>query len=150
VEYQRDGVTEWYENGPMGLEQGYTLAHSPGKAHGQALTVEMALTGDLVAALEPGGKVLDLKRKDGEVVLRYTGLKTRDATGRELPSWLEVRGDRLLVRVHDSGARYPLVVDPWVQQTELTASDGAANSRHAHATIPVTTTAGSPPRSPAR
>jgi nucleoside-specific outer membrane channel protein Tsx len=126
VEYRRDGVTEWYENGPLGLEQGFTLAERPGRANGQALTLELRLIGDLVATLEPGGKALDLRRKDGETVLRYTGLKAQDATGRELRSWLEVRGERLLVRVGDAGARYPVVVDPWVQQAELTASDGVA------------------------
>ena len=30
------------------------------------------------------------------------------------------------MRVEDGGARYPVVVDPWIQQAELTASDGAA------------------------
>jgi nucleoside-specific outer membrane channel protein Tsx len=127
VEYRRDGITEWYENGPLGLEQGFTLAHRPGKAKGQALTVELRLRGDLLAEVEAGGRGLELRRKDGEGKLRYTGLSARDATGRELRSWLEVRGDRLLVRVKDAGARYPVVVDPWVQQAELTASDGVAN-----------------------
>ena len=126
VEYRRDGLTDWYENGPLGLEQGFTLAHSPGPANGQPLTVELALRGDLVAVLEPGGKSLALKRKNGKAALRYTGLQARDATGRVLRSWLEVRGERLLVRVEDSGARYPVEVDPWIQQAELTAADGAA------------------------
>ncbi len=131
VEYRRDGVTEWYENGPLGLEQGFTLAHPPGKANGQPLTVELTLRGDLAAVLEPtvlGKKSqgLELRRKNGESTLRYTGLTARDATGRELRSWLEVRGERLLVRVKDEGARYPVVVDPWIQQAELTASDGKA------------------------
>jgi hypothetical protein len=126
VEYRRAGVREWYENGPLGLEQGFTLDHPPGKANGQPLTVELGLRGELVAVLEPGGKALDLRRKDGETVLRYTGLKAQDATGRELRSWLEVRGERFLVRVDDGGARYPVVVDPWIQQAELTASDGVS------------------------
>lgn len=25
VEYRQDGVTEWYEKGPLGVEQGFTL-----------------------------------------------------------------------------------------------------------------------------
>jgi FG-GAP repeat/Abnormal spindle-like microcephaly-assoc'd, ASPM-SPD-2-Hydin len=126
VEYRRDGTTEWYENGPLGLEQGFTLAHPPGKAKGQALTVELAIHGDLVAVVGPGRKTLELSTKDGEAALRYTGLKARDATGRDLRSWIEMRGDRLLVRVDDGGARYPVVVDPWIQQAELSASDGTS------------------------
>ncbi len=126
VEYRRNGITEWYENGPLGLEQGFTLASRPGKANGQPLTVELGLRGDLLPALELGGKALELKRKDGKGVLRYTGLEARDATGRTLRTWLELRGERLLVRLEDQGAQYPVVVDPWIQQAELTASDGAA------------------------
>jgi hypothetical protein len=132
VEYQRNGITEWYENGPLGLEQGFTLAHRPGKANGQALTLELRLRGNLSAALEPAGlneksKVLELRGKDGKAALRYTGLEARDATGRELRTWLEVRDERLLVRVEDKAARYPMVVDPWIQETELISSDGAEN-----------------------
>jgi len=126
VEYQRDGLTEWYENGPLGLEQGFTLARRPGKASAQALTLELGLHGDLVAAPDAGGKALELRGKDGKAALRYTGLQARDATGRKLQSWLEVRGGRLLMRVKDEGASYPVVVDPWVAQAELTASDGLA------------------------
>jgi hypothetical protein len=126
VEYRRDSLTEWYENGPLGLEQGFTLAHRPGKANGRPLTLELGLRGDLAAALDPGGKALELRGKDGKAALHYTGLDVRDATGRELRSWLEVRGEQLLVRVQDAGAQYPVTVDPWIQQAELTASDGAA------------------------
>ena len=127
VEYRRDGLTEWYENGPLGLEQGFTLAHRPGKGNGQKpLTVELGLNGDLVATMQPGGKALELRRVDRQAVLLYTGLKVIDAAGQELPSWMEIRGERLLLRVDDRGARYPVVVDPWIQQGELLASDGKA------------------------
>jgi hypothetical protein len=126
VEYRRNGMTEWYENGPLGLEQGFTLAHPPGKTTGEPLTLELALRGDLVATVESTGTSLELRRTDGKVALRYAGLKARDATARELRSWLEVRGERLLLRVEDGEARYPVVVDPWIQQAELISPDGAA------------------------
>jgi hypothetical protein len=35
----------------------------------------------------------------------------------------------VLIRVDDRGAVYPLRVDPFIQQAELTASDGAENDR---------------------
>jgi FG-GAP repeat len=132
VEYRRGAATEWYLNGPMGLEQGFRLAEPPGKARkrrNQPLTLALAISGDLVAVLEPAGldkksTALTLTRKDGQAALRYTGLNVRDAVGRELRSWLELRGKYLMLRVEDSGARYPVVVDPWIQQAELTASDG--------------------------
>jgi MYXO-CTERM domain-containing protein len=37
-----------------------------------------------------------------------------------------VQGGELRLHVEDAGARYPLVVDPFVEQAKLTASDGAA------------------------
>jgi hypothetical protein len=125
VEYRRGSLTEWYANGPLGLEQGFTFATPPGKANGQPLTVELAFTGDLLATLKPDRTTLTLSRKDGRPTLHYTGLTARDAAGRELRSWLEVKSDRLLLRVNDSGARYPLVIDPYFQLAELTSSDGA-------------------------
>jgi hypothetical protein len=128
VEYRRDGVTEWYENGPLGIEQGFSLTRRPPQGNGQPLTLELELRGNLSAALAQDGKALNLRDANGRTALRYTGLEARDATGRELPSWLEVQGERLLVRVEDAEAQYPVVVDPWVQQAELTASDGAADN----------------------
>ncbi len=127
VEYRRGNMTEWYANGPVGLEQGFTFAEPPGKTNGQPLTVELAFTGDLVAALQPDRTTLTLTRKDGQAVLHYTGLTARDAAGKQLQSWLELKDGRLLLRVNENGARYPLVIDPWIQQAELIASDGAAN-----------------------
>jgi trimeric autotransporter adhesin len=127
VEYRRGMLTEWYANGPLGVEQGFTLAQPEGQASGQPLTVALALSGDLAATLEPGGTTLTLTRHDGQAALRYTGLMAHDAAGRELPAWLELRGERLLLLVEDCSAQYPLVIDPFVQQAKLTASDGAAN-----------------------
>ena len=130
VEYRREGVTEWYENGPLGLEQGFTLAHRPRKASAkddrQPLTLDLLLGGDLLAKLDGQNPTLELTDRNGKVSLRYTGLEARDANGQELQSWMELRGEHLLLRVQDAGARYPVVVDPWVQQAELTASDGKA------------------------
>src|SRR5260221_695886 len=48
VSYRRYGVTEWYVNGPLGLEQGFTLAKRPGGS-GDWLTVTESLTGPLQA-----------------------------------------------------------------------------------------------------
>lgn len=92
VEYRRGALTEWYVNGPLGLEQGFTLARAPGGTRSGPLTFALALSGDLEAALEPGGDGLSLSRVDGRVALRYRGLSAQDATGRALGAWLEVQG----------------------------------------------------------
>ena len=46
--------------------------------------------------------------------------------GRNCRHGLRCEGDALLLRVRDTGARYPVVVDPWLQLAELTASDGVS------------------------
>jgi uncharacterized protein (DUF2345 family) len=53
-------------------------------------------------------------------------LSATDAAGKKLSAWLEVQGEHLLLRVSDTGTRYPVVIDPWVQRAELTASDGTS------------------------
>ena len=52
----------------------------------------------------------------GDIAARYGGLTAVDATGRRLPSTLSVADGRVLIAVNDSGARYPITIDPLVQQ----------------------------------
>jgi len=84
----------------------------------------LALSGDLKAAVDAGRTGLTLTARDQQAELRYSGLIAFDATGTPLRAWLELRGERLLVKVSETGARYPVVIDPWIQLARLTASDG--------------------------
>jgi hypothetical protein len=129
IEYRRGALTEWYVNGPLGLEQGFTIAAAPARRGAGPLTLAFTLSGNLAAALSATGKDLLLSGPDGPPALRYRGLTAHDAEGRELRSWLEVGGDRLSLRVDDAGARYPVVVDPFIEQATLAASDGAAGDQ---------------------
>src|SRR5581483_11735682 len=118
LEYWREGLTEWYVNGPVGLEQGFTLPNAPSQANGQPLTLALDLSGDLTASVD-GGRGLILKNS-GSVVLRYSGLVATDADGHDLRAWLEVANTELRLKVDDHDAKYPLIVDPMVQSVELT------------------------------
>lgn len=129
VEYQRGELTEWYLNGPLGLEQGFTVARAPGKCTGEPLTLAFTLSGNLTASVDANGRDLILSRSDGMQILRYRGLTAHDSTGRELGAWLQVRGEQLFLRADDAGAQYPIVVDPIVQHAKLTAPDGAASDQ---------------------
>jgi len=120
VSYDRGALSEWYANGPLGLEQGFDVGSRPGAGSGP-LTFSLAISGNLTARLQ-GGSLL-LGRRGAS--LRYGGLLATDARGRVLRSWLALAGGRLLIRVDDRGAAYPLRIDPFVQQAELTASNGA-------------------------
>jgi hypothetical protein len=122
VSYGRGSLREWYANGPLGVEQGFDVAARPSAGIGP-LTFSLALSGNLAAKLGQGSVLLAGRG----VALRYGGLVATDARGRVLPSWLELARGRVLIRVDDRGAAYPLRVDPLVQQAELTARDGAAH-----------------------
>jgi hypothetical protein len=125
VEYRRGALREWYVNGPLGLEQGFTLQKRPGQAEGRRLTIALAFEGDLAATVDKGGTGLTLTSGEGSAELHYGGLSAYDATGRKLPAWLEMKGSRLLLKADDTKARYPVVIDPLVQMAQLSASDGA-------------------------
>lgn len=126
VEYRRGSVTEWYVNGPLGLEQGFTIEQPPQSANG-LLTVALALAGDLKAAVDDDKSGVQLNDRHGKARLRYAGLAAHDADGRELRAELALRGEQLLLQVDDREARYPVVIDPVVQFAKLTTSDGQSN-----------------------
>lgn len=124
VLYAHSQVSEWYANGPLGLEQGFTLAHAPSGRAAGPLTLSIAVSGDARASLDSGGAGVVLARAHGPS-LRYGALVATDAHDRTLRSWMEVAGGRILLRVDTRGASFPVRVDPLVQQgPKLTASDG--------------------------
>jgi trimeric autotransporter adhesin len=128
VSYGRAGVDEWYANGPLGLEQGFTL-RGPVAGGSGLLTLSLELGGDLRPVLDPGGRSLTFDGADGRPVLSYVGLLATDARGRRLPASLSLRDDRLQIRIGAVGAAFPLRVDPFIQPAELAASDGATDDR---------------------
>ena len=125
IEYRRGSFTEWYVNGPAGVEQGYTIQHPPGKSEGQFLVFQFGVSEELTARPARDGTSLDLTDRRGNAVLRYHGLTAVDAAGKQLRASMEITSGQMRLRINDSGALYPLTIDPWVQSAKLTASDGA-------------------------
>jgi len=119
VLYARAGLSEWYANGPLGVEQGFTLWHPPSGLPTGPLTLSMGLSGNVHASLDYANDGITLSHSGGPS-LHYGGLVAIDARGRMLRAWLELHGGLLLLRMDAAGARYPLRIDPFVQQeTEL-------------------------------
>jgi hypothetical protein len=88
---------------------------------GEPLTVAIGLGGSS-RARETASQVLFVSPA-GRVALRYGGLAAVDASGRRLASALGLAGHRLLLHVDDRRARYPVRIDPLIQQgAKLTAS----------------------------
>ena len=71
--------------------------------------------------------------RSGRLALRYGGLSVTDARGRVLPATLTVHDGELLIGVSDAGARYPLRIDPFIQQgSKLTADDETGDGAVRH------------------
>ncbi|WP_156513046.1 Ig-like domain repeat protein [Planctomyces sp. SH-PL62] len=123
VEYDHGAVTQWFVNGPLGLQQGFTLDVRPeGSPADGPLTIRLAVEG-LTARAEPGGTSIALARADGARIASYGGLIAYDAEGRAIPATMTVDasagGPTVSIRVDDAEAVYPLVVDPYVQRAAL-------------------------------
>ncbi len=78
VVYERAGLSEWYANGPVGLEQGFTIPKALSAHPAGPLTLSMALSTNVHASLAHGGKSIVLSR-GALPTLRYSGLSATDA-----------------------------------------------------------------------
>ncbi len=124
VIYGRAGISESYANGPLGLEQSFTLAQRPRGPGAGPLTLSVGrLPTAMSARVSSDRRSVELYVGEHEV-LRYGGLLVSDRSGRNLPASIGVSGGSLLLRIDDRGARYPLRVDPFVQAAKLSASHG--------------------------
>ncbi|MRG91502.1 hypothetical protein [Polyangium spumosum] len=131
AEYRRGDVVEWYLNGPLGLEQGFDLAKRPAcrEQGGGSVTLSMRAEG-LAPELTAEADAALLRDEAGEVILRYTDLHVTDAKGRVLPAFLSAGEGRIAIHVDDTGAIYPIVVDPivWSESQKLLAGDAQADA----------------------
>ncbi|MEO8367958.1 MAG: hypothetical protein ABI806_01995, partial [Candidatus Solibacter sp.] len=119
--YQWDSILrEWYINGE-GLEHGYTLAARPGQ--GSGLEFHLEVHGTLEAQVGTDGRnVAFSERPGGPPMVKYSGLKVTDATGRELEARFYGEDKGLRLEIDDSAAQYPITVDPIAQEAYLKAS----------------------------
>lgn len=125
VSYVRGGVTEWYQNGRLGVEQGFDLQTAPGcraSSREEAVELKIALDHSLRASLssdKDAAQSLQLRDEARDTVLHYSDLFAVDADGKNVPVKMALNesGTELTLRVDDRGARYPLTIDPliWAQ-----------------------------------
>lgn len=134
AELTRAGVSEWYINGPLGLEQGFTLTRDPGCAAG-SVAIELAVQGGYQATLTEDGSRIDLRDEASGATLHYSELMAFDADGKELPARLRVKNQTIRLEVDAAGARYPVDVDPqlWIFQQKLAPPAGASVNRYGSA-----------------
>ena len=113
VTYRHGSVTEWYANGPLGLEQGFDVRTPPATTAGGQLTLVLGLHGNARARADGHGG-LSLTGP-GDQRLSYTGLTATDARGRVLGTSLTTANGRAVIHVDTAGAVYPLRIDPFIQ-----------------------------------
>ncbi|MCB1094216.1 MAG: hypothetical protein KDN22_01435 [Verrucomicrobiae bacterium] len=115
-------LTEWFENGVHGLEQGWTLTMVPdgeSREKGMPLKMRLEVESDLLPRITEDRRNIAFHQvaesKAGPVALRYQNLKAFDATGASVQAWFELpeSGDSGIdIMVADAGAVYPLTIDP--------------------------------------
>ena len=127
VEYHySNGVTEWYVNGPLGLQQGFTFASRPSPLVDGPLEVQVAISGDVTVEVNDVGTSALLHSLDSLSSLRYGGLYAYDASGDELGARLQTTANGLSIIVDDTGANYPVTIDPFIEKQYLAgAADDA-------------------------
>jgi hypothetical protein len=155
VEYHRGDLREWYENTPAGLEQGFELQSPPAEAalrgrlepkpgrtaaprrgprarHESLLHLDLALTGTLMPLVAEDGQSVDFAIPGGSRVVRFAHLAVRDATGRDLPAWMEGVADETVsgirIVVDDQDAVYPISVDPLATSPVWSVDGGQASA----------------------
>ncbi len=101
------GVTEWWVNGPLGLEQGFDLDLPD-------CSGEVAI--DIATSGLPLHATAGAVRLGGSLI--YGELYAADATGAALPARLGTSGSTLEIRVDASRAVWPIRVDPLIYTTE--------------------------------
>ena len=131
VTYSRSGLSEWYVNGLLGIEQGFTIARAPHAGAAGPLTLAMTLSGDAPLALgaDEHSAIIGAGGARG---LRYGGVSATDARGRVLPAWLTLAGRELMLHVGVRGARFPVEVDPTIEdrpEAKLTPNEEDEHAR---------------------
>src|SRR5947209_7676680 len=94
--YVRGPVREWYRNGPLGLEQGFTIAGRASTTRARPLTLAIAVSGRATPSLSHDRRTI-VFHAPGGAGLRYGGLAASDARGRPLPIWLELHSSGILL-----------------------------------------------------
>ena len=110
-----DGLEEWFVNDERGLEHGFTV-HEPPVGSGDSLRFALDIAGELTPHVASNGRDVALLDAHGNAALDYSNLRVWDADGRTLAAHFTSRGKQLVLSVDASAARYPITIDPVLQQ----------------------------------
>ncbi len=126
ISCQRDAnLTEWFVNDTRGLEQGWDIRERPERADPAApLQLDLTSRGGFRPLVSEDGNSVSFQQENGGAALTYGGLKAWDAAGKTLSvRFGQEGGNHLHIAVDDRDARYPITIDPVVQQAYLKAGN---------------------------
>ena len=135
ITLRRDENTEeWYENTYKGIEQGFTIWKKPA-GEGELVIKGSVITNNMSAAKDKSGDIVGTLLPGGNTVFKYGHLLAEDAQGKNLPvtmSFVEAGEGKyeLDISVDDSGAQYPIIVDPIATTPDWTGSLNKASSQY--------------------
>lgn len=110
-------IKEWYVNQATGLEQGFTFTQPVGeRLAGEPLRLVLQVDGGWQMRTVEDGRAVELQRVQSGATLRYDKLVVQDATGRELQARMQTQGGELWLEVEETGAVYPVTIDPTFSQ----------------------------------
>jgi len=120
--FKRPGISEWYINEAEGLHHWFQVDKKVGEGN---LWVKLAASG--AKGIQVNDQKIDFATSQGN--LSYAGLKVWDATGKQLPASMQLRGSEIVIGVEDASATYPVTIDPtWTEEAILSASDKSASA----------------------
>jgi hypothetical protein len=124
-----DELEEWFVNERRGLKHGFTLKQRPLRDDRDIspLRLHLAVRGGLKARVQDDGQGVSFTGANGAAAINYNGLKVWDADKKEVKARMSAEGDEVCLAVEESEARYPLTIDPIVQQVYLKASNTGAS-----------------------
>jgi len=110
-----DGLEEWFVNDQRGLEHGFTVRQPPA-GNSDSLRFALVIAGELTPRVAANGRDVALLDAQGNAALDYNDLHVWDADGRTLAAHFASNGKQLVLSVDASAARYPITIDPLLQQ----------------------------------
>jgi len=130
LDLQRDGLVEWWANLDRGLEQGWDLDERP--AGTGLLRFDLAIDGLDVEVDGDSARLLH----EGETRMRVRDLAAWDADEQPLTATMLASDEGLSILVDDTGATYPITVDP-VYTSTLVVIEGTTAGRFGHRVLNV-------------
>jgi hypothetical protein len=109
VVYEAGGVQQSFINGPLGVEQRFSIRRPPVRV-GARVDLVVGISG-AHTELSPDGRSALLAAGNASA-FRYAGLEANDSRGRPLPARMRLRHGQLVLEVQTRGARFPITVDP--------------------------------------